>query len=99
MLRATRDRLPPELAAHLGAQLPLVIRGTYYDQYRPSASTEKTRSLETFLSTIADELKFSRSVNTKEAVQVACSVPAKHERRFGNGPFVSCRHTEGERAN
>ncbi len=78
VLRATRDRLPPELAAHLGAQLPLVIRGTYYDQYRPSASTEKTRSLETFLSTIADELKFSRSVNTKEAVQVACSVPAKH---------------------
>ncbi|EJC64603.1 hypothetical protein Rleg5DRAFT_1340 [Rhizobium leguminosarum bv. viciae WSM1455] len=54
------------------------IRGTYYDQYRPSASTEKTRSLETFLSTIADELKFSRPVNTKEAVQVVCSVLAKH---------------------
>ena len=38
VLRAIRDRLPPDLAAHLGAQLPLLIRGAYYDRYRPSAT-------------------------------------------------------------
>lgn len=44
VLRTMRDQLPPDLAAHLGAQLPLVVRGAYYDQYQPSASPEKTRT-------------------------------------------------------
>jgi uncharacterized protein (DUF2267 family) len=78
LLGAMRDRLPPDLAAHLGAQLPLVVRGAYYDQYEPSVSPEKTRSLDAFLSKIADELKFNRPVNTKNALQVVCSVLAKH---------------------
>jgi len=32
VLRAVRDRVPPALAVHLGAQLPLLVRGLYYDQ-------------------------------------------------------------------
>jgi len=32
VLRPLRDRLPADLAAHLGAQLPLLVRGLYYDQ-------------------------------------------------------------------
>jgi uncharacterized protein (DUF2267 family) len=36
VLRALRDRLPADLAAHLSAQLPLLVRGTYYDRYRPA---------------------------------------------------------------
>ncbi|RVP43789.1 DUF2267 domain-containing protein, partial [Sinorhizobium meliloti] len=36
VLRVLRDRLPPEIAAHLGAELPLIVRGAYYDQYRPN---------------------------------------------------------------
>ena len=31
VLRTIRDRVPINLAAHLGAQLPLLVRGTYYD--------------------------------------------------------------------
>ena len=78
VLRTMRDRLPSDLAAHLGAQLPLVVRGAYYDQYEPSASPEKLRTLEAFLGKIADELKFSRPVDTQEALQVVCGVLAKH---------------------
>ncbi len=37
VLRATRDRLPLELAVHLGAQMPLLVRGAYYDQWMPGA--------------------------------------------------------------
>lgn len=78
VLRTMRDRLPSDLAAHLGAQLPLVVRGAYYDQYQPSALPQKSRSLDAFLGRIADELKFSRPINTQEALQVVCSVLARH---------------------
>jgi uncharacterized protein (DUF2267 family) len=36
VLRAIRDRLPVDLAAHFGSQLPILVRGTYYDQFRPA---------------------------------------------------------------
>jgi uncharacterized protein (DUF2267 family) len=78
VLRTMRDRLPAELAAHLGAQLPLIVRGAYYDQYKPEALPGKSRSQDEFLARIADELKFTRPVDTKEALQVVCSVLAKH---------------------
>src|SRR4051794_2580803 len=35
VLRTLRDRMPIDLAAHLGSQLPLLVRGTYYDQWMP----------------------------------------------------------------
>lgn len=35
VLRATRDRLPLELAVHLGARMLLLVRGANYDQWMP----------------------------------------------------------------
>jgi uncharacterized protein (DUF2267 family) len=78
VLRTLRDRLPPGLAAHLGAQLPLLVRGTFYDQYEPAATTEKLRELDPFLEQIAEELKFTRPVNVRDALQVVCNVLARH---------------------
>lgn len=54
VLRALRDRLPVDDAAHLSAQLPLLIRGVYYDQYRPSEQPKIVREPEVFLSMIGD---------------------------------------------
>ena len=36
VLHGLRDRLPVELVAHLGAQLPLLVRGVYYDRFEPA---------------------------------------------------------------
>lgn len=44
VLRVLRDWLTAEEAAHLAAQLPLVIRGAFRDQYRPSARPGVFRS-------------------------------------------------------
>src|SRR3954468_19147326 len=49
VLRTIRDRVPANLAAHLGAQLPLLVRGTYYDQWRPSETPKAWRSADEFL--------------------------------------------------
>lgn len=52
VLRATlqtlRDRLPLEETAHLGAQLPMLIRGIYYEGWRPSLEVRKMHLEEFF---------------------------------------------------
>lgn len=78
VLRAIRDRLPVELAAHLGSQLPLLVRGAYYDQFRPSAMPTRVRSLDEFLLLIAEELKFGRPVDTKDAARAVFNVLSRH---------------------
>ena len=46
VLFSLRDRLTPDLAANFGAQLPLLVRGIYYEGYRPSDQPEKYRTLD-----------------------------------------------------
>lgn len=74
VLRATRDRLPLELAAHLGAQLPLLVRGLYYDQWRPSGGPLKMRSRDEFLAHVADGLAGTRPVNIAKAAHAVFAV-------------------------
>lgn len=53
VLRALRNRLPLGLAGHFGAQLPLLIRGLYYDQFDPDREPTKWRSREEFLGIVS----------------------------------------------
>jgi uncharacterized protein (DUF2267 family) len=72
VLRAVRDRVPVGLAAHLGAQLPLLVRGTYYDQWRPSEQPAKWRSADEFFSLVSDELR--HVVNARDAARAVFQV-------------------------
>jgi uncharacterized protein (DUF2267 family) len=56
-LHAMRDRLPVELVAHLGAELPMLIRGIYYDGWHPSAAKLKAAHAEDFIDSMRRELK------------------------------------------
>jgi uncharacterized protein (DUF2267 family) len=56
VLHALRDRIGPENAAHLGAQLPTVIRGVFYEGWRIAARREKERHVGAFLEHVAREL-------------------------------------------
>ena len=78
VLRAVRDRVQSDLAAHLGSQLPLLVRGAYFDRYKPSTTPDKIRSLDEFLGKIQEDMQFTRPVNSEDALRVVCRVLAKH---------------------
>lgn len=55
VLHALRDRMTIEEIADLGAQLPMLVRGLYYEQWRPTATPKKMDRIE-FLEEIAAQV-------------------------------------------
>jgi uncharacterized protein (DUF2267 family) len=78
VLRRLRDRLPVELAVHLGSQLPILVRGAYYDQWHPAGKPEKWRTLDEFLEGIGEQLKTTRPVNVREATRAVFQILSGH---------------------
>ncbi len=56
VLHALRDRLTPELAVHLGAQLPILVRGIYYESWHAADAPRKDRQVDEFVQRVAAEL-------------------------------------------
>jgi uncharacterized protein (DUF2267 family) len=78
VLRTVRDRLPTDLSAHLGAELPLLVRGAYYDQFRPSAQPVDLRDLESFVQRISLELSDARPVDARDALRAVLATLSRH---------------------
>lgn len=57
VLHALRDRLHPGEAAQLAAQLPTLLKGVYFDGWRPSAPPLKIRDRQEFLDGIRATLE------------------------------------------
>ena len=56
VLHALRDRLPPEVAIKLGAQLPILVRGVFYENWHVAGTPTRERHLEDFSDHVALEL-------------------------------------------
>lgn len=74
VLHKLRDRLPLDLAVHLGAQLPLLVRGVYYDQFEPEKLPMTCRHGEEFIAEVAEWLSDTRPVNPVVAVRAVFGV-------------------------
>lgn len=57
VLHELRDHLPPELAAHMAAQLPMLVRGFYFEGWRPVATPVPDRKREAFLEAVAEQVR------------------------------------------
>lgn len=55
-LHALRDRIGPENAVHLGAQLPILLRGVYYEGWRPTTTPTRERQVSEFIDHVRREL-------------------------------------------
>jgi uncharacterized protein (DUF2267 family) len=55
VLHGLRDRLPTDEAAHLGAQLPMLVRGMYFEGWRPSGVRTERRLVDELGDRFRDE--------------------------------------------
>lgn len=53
VLHALRDRLTPDQAVHLGAQLPLLVRGIYYEGWHLAGKPTADRQVDEFAASVA----------------------------------------------
>jgi uncharacterized protein (DUF2267 family) len=56
VLHQLRDRLTLEEAVDLGAQLPLIVRGLYFQDWRPHKVPRKIRSRDAFLDELSKDV-------------------------------------------
>src|SRR5215210_7436957 len=70
VLRSLRDRVPLQVAVHLGAELPVLVRGLYYDRWHASDQQERYRTLHEFLGRVAEQFGAIRPVDPRHATRV-----------------------------
>jgi uncharacterized protein (DUF2267 family) len=78
VLHALRDRLPIDAMAHLSAQLPLLIRGLYFEKWDPHAKPAR-HGIEGFVDALEHELRgFPPTLKVEDAVRAAFAVLGAH---------------------
>jgi uncharacterized protein (DUF2267 family) len=92
-LHALRDRLSVEEVAQLGAQLPMLIRGFYYEGWDPTGKPLRIRQKEQFLARIELELRgderFDDRVPIERIVQAVFTLLAQ---RVSAGEIENVKH-------
>lgn len=89
VLHKLRDRLPIDLAAHLGSQLPLLVRGVYYDQFEPARMPVDCDTPEAFTAEVAEWLSDTRPVDPDDAIRAVLGVLGRH---VSEGQIVKVRN-------
>lgn len=77
VLHQLRDRLTPEEAVGLGAQLPTLLRGYFFEGWKPTRTPEKIRSKEKFLDGVTLKL-LPRPIAPERAVKDVFALLAHH---------------------
>lgn len=77
VLHALRDRISVNDASHLAAQLPMLIRGFYYEGYHPAGKPVADRKKADFLGRVAAQCT-DESRNDGRVTKAVFQVLAKH---------------------
>lgn len=88
VLHVLRDRLPLQEAAHLGSQLPQLIRGIYYENFNPRQLPVKDRKAEEFLGRILEQMPGWDIIDPE---RIARSVFQVLKRRISEGEIRDVR--------
>jgi uncharacterized protein (DUF2267 family) len=88
-LHALRDRLTIDEVTHLGAQLPMLIRGFYYEGWSPAGKPTKERHKEEFCAHVKAYFKREEDIDAEQIVRGVFKVLAK---RITEGEIEDIKH-------
>lgn len=77
VLHSLRDRLTVDEAADFGAQLPMLVRGFYYEGWRPSLLPIKMGK-DDFLDRVKNQINFQDETDMEKLVKIVLKVLEKH---------------------
>jgi uncharacterized protein (DUF2267 family) len=77
-LHALRDRLTTNEAAQLAAQLPLLIRGVWYEGWKPREKPAPIRRVDDFYAAVEHELRRDSSIAVPAVVRAVFRLLANH---------------------
>jgi uncharacterized protein (DUF2267 family) len=77
-LQLLRDRLNIDEASQLAAQLPLVLRGAFYEGFDPGYQPVKLRDRDEFLERLADHAQLAGPAEAAQAAEAATRVLRRH---------------------
>jgi uncharacterized protein (DUF2267 family) len=89
VLHALRDRLTIQEAVQLGAQLPLLIRGVYYEGWKLTGKPVRERHKEEFLDHIKRAFRDDTTVDPEKVARAVFQVLSK---RTSSGEIEDVRH-------
>jgi uncharacterized protein (DUF2267 family) len=89
VMQALRDWLPVNDAVHLGAQLPALLRGVYYEHWRPVATPVPERHRQNFLARVYEAFRTDPILFTSEAVSAVFELLTD---RIAAGEIDKVRH-------
>lgn len=69
VLQTLRDRLTVEEATDLGAQLPIFVRGVFYEGWKPVKTPERLRSRAEFIEKVQERLSGIGPMNPEDATR------------------------------
>lgn len=78
VLHVLRDRLTVDEAVNLGAQLPMLVRGFYYDGWRPAGRPMKHRHKAQFLGLVATAAPSLNELEVERAVRGVLALLSHH---------------------
>ena len=78
VLHTLRDRLPTELSANLAAQLPLLVRGIYFDQYEPEEQPKTYRANGEFYEHVDQNVEPQFHFGAEDSTKAVFTVLSNH---------------------
>ncbi len=78
VLHALRDRMPVENVAHLASQLPMLVRGFFYEGWTPAKTPVREHTANEFLVHVTEAFLFDVIAHSKQIAQAVFRVLSQH---------------------
>ena len=89
VLHVLRDRLVTDEAADLAAQLPMLVRGIYYEGWKPAVTPSAIRTRQQFVDAVKKQLGPNTDIEAEVATQAVFALLSNHVAR---GEIRDVRH-------